>query len=275
MPSFNGKTVLSFESRLSSETAALVKKYGGLPIEAPSMQEVPLDQHAAVFSFADALLSGDVDVLICMTGVGTRMMIDAMATRHDLDSICAALQRVRIVSRGPKPVGTLRDYGLKPDVKVPEPNTWREVLETIDRSEILQPLAGKRVAVQEYGRSNDELNAGLTERGARLDQVSIYRWALPDDTEPLKNGLRNLIAGEVDVVIFTSRTQADHVASFADELGMRAALDEALARVYVASIGPVCTEGLREHGVEPDFEPSRPKLGVMMRELAERAGSTA
>lgn len=267
-PSFHDGTILSFESRRAGETAALIEKYGGRAITAPSMQEVPLSEHSAVYSFAKTLLSGGIDGLICLTGVGTRMMIETMATRHSLDTLRAALEAVVIVSRGPKPKAALREFGLKPNVQVPEPNTWKEVLEAMDGCADLRPLKGKRVAIQEYGMANDELVAGLRERGMRVDQVPIYRWELPDDLAPLKEGIRMLISSNVDVVIFTSRTQIDHVMQVAAEMEVTDALRAALHRATIASIGPVCTEGLREHGFEPDFEPRRPKLGVMMRELA-------
>lgn len=268
-PSFNGRTILSFESRMSNETAALIEKYGGRPVEAPSMQEVALEEHSAVFSFADALLAGKVDVLICLTGVGTRMMIEAMSSRYDRERVLVALSCIPIVCRGPKPVAALRPFGLRAAVKVPEPNTWHEVLEAIDEHDVLQPLAGKRIAVQEYGTTNDDLIAGLRERGAIVDQVSIYRWELPDNLEPLKSGIDALVSGAVDAVVFTSRTQIDHVMRLAAEKDVTEALRLAFDRVFVASIGPVCTEGLRDHGIEPDFQPQRPKLGVMMREMAE------
>ncbi len=267
--SLSGRTILCFESRLSSETADLIEKYGGRAVMAPSLQEVPLDEHSAVFTFAEALQSHDIDILICLTGVGTRMMIEIMSTRYALESVVASMARVLIVSRGPKPVAALRAFGLKPAVKVPEPNTWSEVLASIDESPLLQPLTDKRIAVQEYGKANEELVAGLRSRGAHVHQVPIYRWALPDDLAPLTAGINALISGDIDIAVFTSRTQIDHVMRLAAEMELTEELNTAFDRAFVASIGPVCTQGLREYGIEPDFEPQRPKLGVMMRELAE------
>lgn len=267
-PSFNQRRVLSFESRLAAETAHLIEKYGGRPVQAPCMQEVPLDEHAAVFSFGEKLLAGEIDVLICLTGVGTRMMIETLFTRYSRGDVIGALDTVAIVSRGPKPVSALREYGLTRSIKVPEPNTWHEVLETIDGSSTLQPLDGKRVAVQEYGKPNLDLIAGLEDRGARVEQVAIYRWSLPADVGPLRSAVATLIDGEIDIVVFTSRTQIDHVMEFAASEGLSDELMRAFSNTAIASIGPVCTEGLYEHGIKPSFEPSRPKLGVLMRELA-------
>lgn len=272
IPTFDGRTILCFESRLADETAALIEKYGGRAMMAPSMQEVPLSEHAAVFDLAETLLSGEVDALLCLTGVGTRMMIETMATRFDRERIIGALERLVLITRGPKPAAALTSFGLKSDLKVPEPNTWREVLVSIDESRLLHPLGGKRIAVQEYGTTNEELLAGLRERGMRVERVPIYRWELPDDLGPLKAGLRALLDGAASVVLFTSRTQVDHVMQVADQIDVARPLGKAFDDALVASIGPVCSEGLREHGIEPDFEPSRPKLGFLMRELAERLG---
>ena len=67
-------------------------------------------------------------------------------------------------------------------VAVPEPNTWHELLETMDASERCPALKGLTVAVQEYGVPNTELLQELKKRGAQVLQVPVYRWALPEDT---------------------------------------------------------------------------------------------
>jgi uroporphyrinogen-III synthase len=265
----DGITVVSFESRLADETAGMIAKQGGNPISAPSMQEVPLEKHEAVFEFADHLFAGDVDVLICMTGVGTRMLVETLETRFERNEILTALSKLQIVARGPKPVRALKELGLPVTLKVPEPNTWKELLVILDKSSDKVPIEGCFVAVQEYGRSNEELNRGLEERGAHLFRVPIYRWALPDDLEPLREGIQAVLDGTADVAMFTSRTQADHVMQLAEQEGLANDLREAFDRVLVASIGPVCSRGLESHGMTVDFVPEHPKLGVLVRDLAE------
>ncbi len=42
----------------------------------------------------------------------------------------------------------------------------------------------------------------------------------------------------------------------------------ALVQVMVASIGPICSETLLDHGVHIDMEPSHPKMGVLVQEAA-------
>lgn len=262
-------TALTFESRMADTTVKLLQRQGVRTLSAPSMQEVPLEHHNDVFSFSDQLFSGKIDILLCMTGVGTNMLIKAMKTRYDWKKIHKSLSNITVVSRGPKPAKVLRKLDIPIDIKVPEPNTWKELLETLDINEKTADLKGKKVAIQEYGETNEKLNNALKERGADLVRTSIYRWALPDDLEPLKDGIRAILDGKADVALFTSKTQINHVMKMADQLNSKEELREAFRKVFVASIGPVCTRGLRGHGIDVNFEPTRPKLAVFIKELAE------
>jgi uroporphyrinogen-III synthase len=264
-----GLRVVSFESRRSRELAELIRNYGGEPIQAPSMREAPLtDQHEAL-AFGEALLARHYDIVILLTGVGTRMLIAALSERWPRDDVVEALGRLTLVCRGPKPVAALKEVGLVPAVTVPEPNTWRDVLSELDRS---VPVEGKRVAVQEYGARNEELLSGLRHRGADVTTVPVYGWALPEDTAPLRAAVERIVANEVEMALFTSATQVDHVFKVADGVERADALREALrTRTVVASIGPITTEELQAHGIEPDLYPVHPKMGHLVAEAARRA----
>jgi uroporphyrinogen-III synthase len=133
------------------------------------------------------------------------------------------------------------------------------------------PLQRLRVAVQEYGASNPDLLDGLRSRGAQVTAVPVYQWALPEDLEPLKAGIRALIADDVDVVMFTAATQVAHLMEVAGRMNLAGLLREKLGNVVVASIGPTTSEELRQNGVKVDMEPSHPKMGFLVREAAECA----
>src|SRR5262249_8276410 len=118
------------------------------------MREIPLAENREALAFGDRLLAGEVDILILLTGVGLRTLVEALETRHARDRIVAALAGVTRVCRGPKPVAVSKALGLDPGITVPEPNTWVELLRTLDDR---APVRGRRVAVQEYGVSNLDL----------------------------------------------------------------------------------------------------------------------
>ena len=261
--------VIAFESRRAVEIAALVRKQGGDPFVAPAMREVALADQPEALAFADALAAGAVDVLVCLTGVGTRALIDATTPRLGHERLRVLLAGITLVARGPKPVAVLRELGLVPALVVPEPNTWRELLAVLDAD---LPVAGRRVAVQEYGVANPELLAGLAERGAaEVRRLPVYRWALPEDTAPLHEAVRRVASGALEVALFTSATQVTHVVQVAGDLGSAAGFAAGLRSAVVGSIGPVCSEALRSAGLPVDLEPSHPKMGPLVVETLRAA----
>jgi uroporphyrinogen decarboxylase len=268
---FNGLRVVSLESRRAAEMETLIRSFGGDALVASSMREVPLEENPQALVFAEQLFAGEVDAVLFLTGVGTRALVQAMETRYSQDEIVGALSRVTTVARGPKPVKALRDLGVPVMITIPEPNTWREILETLEAEPRGLDLQGARVAVQEYGIPNEALLAGLRDRGAVVTQVPVYRWALPEDVEPLRETIREMAAGRAQVVLFTNATQVDHMLKVAADLGLDDELRAALRRMVVCSIGPTCTEMLEHLELPVDLEPQHPRMGHLVKEAAERA----
>jgi uroporphyrinogen-III synthase len=260
--------VIAFESRRAVEMAALIRKQGGDPFVAPSMREVPLTEQPEALDFARALDAGAVDLVVCLTGVGTRALVEAVAPVLPRERLATLLARTTLVARGPKPVAALRELGLAPALTVPEPNTWRELLAALDAGLV---IAGKRVVVQEYGIANPELLAGLRARGAEVTPVPVYRWALPEDLAPLHDAVRRIAGGALDVALFTSATQVTHLLQVAEGVGARAQLAPALVQAVVGSIGPVCSAALRAAGLPVDLEPTHPKMGPLVAETLRAA----
>lgn len=263
-----GLRVVSFESRRATEMVELIRRYGGEPVTAPAMREIPIGENRAALELLPQLEAGDFDLLILMTGVGTRTLNQALLTQYPQARIVSALRKTKLVARGPKPIAALKELGLAPDVTVPEPNTWREVLATLDAA---ASLRGKRIAVQEYGIPNPELVSGLEQRGATVKTVRIYKWALPVDVAPLRAAIQQILNGEADVALFTNGAQVDHLFQIAAEDKADEKLRRACANLVIASVGPVCTEVLGQFGVKPDIEPPHPKMGSLIAAVAASA----
>jgi uroporphyrinogen-III synthase len=269
-PSFQGLGVLVLESRRSRELAALVSTYGGRPLAAPALREVPLDSNTEALAFAEGLIAGAFDLVILLTGVGTRALLAVVDHAGRRDAFVAALARTDIAVRGPKPLAVLRELKLEPWVSAPEPNTWRELLAALDAKVGDRGLAGRRLAVQEYGAPNPDLLQGLEQRGARVTRVPVYRWALPEDIEPLRGAVRAVAGGELDLALFTTATQVVHLLQVAASMRMQDELRKGLSRLVIASIGPTTSAELREQGLTIDLEASHPKMGFLVREAAEQ-----
>ena len=264
---FDGLRVIAFESRRASEIAELIRRQGGDPFVAPSMREVAIENNPEAFEFAERLFRAEFDMMIFLTGVGTRALDKVLASRFGPGAFAEALRKITVVARGPKPLAALREMQVPVAVTVPEPNTWRELLAATDNR------AERRIAVQEYGKSNDELLMALRERGAEITPVRVYQWDLPEDTGPLREAVRRISEGEADVAVFTTSIQINHLFRIANEMGLEESISPAFKRMSIASIGPTTSEALEEFGLKPDIVPSHPKMGFLIKETAERAAA--
>jgi len=263
--------ILSFESRRAEEIALLIKNNGGVPIVAPSTREVPAPGEDTLQLIRDAV-GGRFDILMFMTGVGARAMVDIADGMGLRDDFLAALARIKVVVRGPKPAGVMREFKVPIWLNAPEPNTWREIIQVLDgQSEI--ELKGVRIGIQEHGEASTEMYAGLRQRGAEIFPAHVYRWELPEDVGPLTDAIRTVCNGGVHVVLFTSSVQLAHANQIAAQLGLKPQFSEALKRTVVASIGPSTSSTLRENGFSPDFEPSHPRMGFLVKEAAEKSAA--
>ena len=266
---FNGFKVTSFESRRAKEIEKLIVYHGGVPRVAPSMREVPLSESNEAFKFAKDLIAGRFDMVILMTGVGTRTLVKAVSTKFSEKQFLNALKKTNILARGPKPVAALREFKLKPNITVPEPNTWRDILTTLESE---ADIKGKNIAIQEYGISNDDFIACLKNKGAEVTSVPIYKWELPEDIEPLKEAIKSIADSNEDIALFTSSQQIYHLFDVARKIGSIKKLKQGLKTTVIGSIGPTTSQTLYRFGINPDYEPDSPKMGNLIREVA-RAGN--
>ena len=258
----DGLRALSFEARRADELAAMLARHGAEVRCAPALRETSLGVRPEALELVRGLEAGEVDLVVLLTGVGTRALARAVA--EACPHLGALLARTRIVARGPKPLAALRELGVPGAHPVPEPFTWRQVLAVVDGLDLPR---GGLAAVQEYGAPVPGLVDGLARRGLRVLSVPVYRWALPEDVRPLAAATAALARGEADVAVFTNTAQVEHL--------FRAAADpevlrRGLAHAVVASVGPVCTEALEAHGIAPDLEASPPKMGPLVALVAAR-----
>ena len=266
---FHGLRVLSFESRMGVEMARLIQRHNGHPLVVSALREIPipLQDNSAVFRFGVKLILNQLDILILMTGVGTKALLEILQTRYPLAEIIDALKKTIIVTRGPKPLAILKTLGVEANITVPEPNTWHDVIATLD---YYRPVQGLKIAIQEYGVSKPDMVQDLQKRGADVFSVPVYRWALPEDTAPLHSAITEVVNGTIDAMVITNAAQVDHVMQLAEQDQKTELFRESCKKIVVASIGPTASEGLKHYDLPVDFEPSHPKMGVLVKELSEQ-----
>jgi uroporphyrinogen-III synthase len=257
------KTVAILEARTGEHLAELVSRQGAVPLLAPALEEVPDVDPVAVGMLLQDWIAQPFRMMIFQTGVGTRALFRVTDSLGSTLKLLGLLERATVVVRGPKPTAELKARGVRIDIRAASPFTSETVMAAIAAN----PLAGARVVVQRYGEANRRLCEALTARGASVQEIATYRWALPEDTGPLERLIDALARSTVDAVVFTSAVQVKHLFAVAERMSRTAELPALLRGLIVASIGPVCSRALEERGITPTFEADPPKLGPLVAGL--------
>ncbi len=265
-----GRTIALLEARRSGELAQMVAKQGGVALLAPALREEMVTDPAIFAAFLDALQQQPPIAVVFQTGVGVERLFTAITGLGRSDDWQRLLTTARLIARGPKPATALRALGWTPTRVAPLPSTTGDVIalfSDVDVSDV--DVRGQTVAVQQYGERNAELVAYLERAGARVVEVEVYRWALPEDTQPLRDLLHALPLGGIDAVAFTSQAQVGNLFTVAEQEGLAHDLPALLRRhTTVASVGPVTSRALAERGIAVTVEAQPPKSGPLVAAIA-------
>jgi uroporphyrinogen-III synthase len=264
MRTLNGRTVASLESRQSGEMAGMIVRLGGTPVLAPAVRERPSQDDAG--PLIARIVKGNFAVVVAFTGAGVTALFAEADRRGIREEIRLALVAMTIVCRGPKPQAALKREGLKADLSTAKPHTSNELLDALAGIN----LAAAPVIVLHYGERHGAFTAALTARGALVEDLCLYEYALPEDVAPLDDVVHRIIAGGIDALLVTSQIQFRFLLEVAGRAGLVAPLISALnEKVIVGAIGPVCASALRAGGVIPDVLPASPNSASLVGAVAD------
>lgn len=271
--SLAGRTVAVTAERRSEELGALLRRRGAVVRYAPALRTVPLTADPALREATRRCLQAPVDYVVASTGVGFRGWIETARGWGMGEELLRRLTAGTGFARGSKAVGAMRAAGFDAPWS-PDSEASADLLARL----VSEPLAGRRVVVQQHGAPMPDFTAALRSAGAEVVDVSTYRWAPPADPAPLRRLVADTAAGAIDAVTFTSApaVEAFLQAAGTDRSGVVTALRE---QVVAACVGPTCAEGLQRLGIGCVI-PERHRLGPMVRALAaelpaRRAGRRA
>jgi uroporphyrinogen-III synthase len=255
----SGRTIALAEGRQLEDLAKLLEKEGATILRCPMLSILDVTDAKPVNAWLRDLAAGKFDIVVLLTGEGLRRLIAFAERAGNKDAVIAALGKVTLVTRGPKPGQALKEISLKPSLVAAAPTT-DGVITTLKRAD----LAGKTVGVQLYSESNPPLTDFLTAAGAKVKAVQPYVYAPAADADRVADLIRRAAGGAVDAIVFTSSPQVDRLFEVAADRQLDELWRRALDRVKVASVGPVVGATLKQKGTRVDIQPEQ---GFQMKNL--------
>lgn len=256
----SGYTIGVTADRRSAEQMSLLAGRGAECLHGPTVRTHPLRPEQEIREATEQLLADPPRFTVATTGIGMRGWLEAADALVLGEELRLVLGQSRLMARGPKAQGAAITAGLEVEWNAPGATSG----ELIDHLvEIASP--GDRIAVQVDGSADQRIVSELRTQGFDVVPVPIYRWTLPEDRTAAEVLVRAVIEGRVDALTFTARPAVENFVVVAEELGVLDEIREVLrTTVAVFCVGPVCAEGVRDHGLGEPIQPDRFRLGAMV-----------
>jgi uroporphyrinogen-III synthase len=265
-----GRVIAIPETREVEVFAAMLERRGASVVRCPMVAIRDAPDPAPVLNWSRNFARGACDDLILLTGEGLRRILSCIERNEPglKDAFVQALGRARKITRGPKPARALRELGLKPDIAAEVPTT-----EGVINSLRPHDLKGRRIGLQLYGTEPNRLLVDFLEHaGASVFTVAPYVYADAADDQAVLNLIKQLEAGDIDAIAFTSTPQVERMFSIAPA----DVVTKALANTVVAAVGPVVADTLSKRGIQARVMPEESFfLKPLTSELEEALGAKA
>jgi uroporphyrinogen III methyltransferase/synthase len=191
------------------------------------------------------------DWLIFTSANGVRYFTDVLdKSDRDLRAL-----KARICAIGPATRAAVEALHLKVDLMPKE-----YVAESLVEAFAKEDLQFRRILLPRAAVARDLVPRELSRRGAQVDVVDAYQTTAPLG---LAERVRLVLDRKPHWITFTSSST---VTNFVAAAGR-----EALDGIKIASIGPVTSDTLREHGVEPTVEAQPHTIGGLVDAISAAA----
>ncbi|MBW7995390.1 MAG: uroporphyrinogen-III C-methyltransferase [Candidatus Glassbacteria bacterium] len=241
-PLFGRKVIVTRAREQASDFSRLLYELGAAVIELPTIKIGPSPDPDAVGGAVAALGTYDWIVFTSVNGV-TTFLERIRESGGDIRSLGGA----KLCAIGPATAAALESLGLRVEV-VPETYLAEEVVNALKAA---GEIKGKRILLPRAEIARKVLPDSLREYGAEVDEVPVYS-TQAETPENLDDVKRDLEAGEIDVITFTSSSTVEN---FIELVGESAARQAVAGGTLIAAIGPVTAERAAGFGLEAGIVP--------------------
>lgn len=256
-----GRTILiTRAAHQANELVQLIDQNGGTPVVFPTIEILPAETWDGCDKAIDSLYMYDGIIFTSTNGVEF-----FMRRMKERGKEASELKAKMICSVGETTRKAIEQTGLRI-------TTMPEKFTAVDLATKLQQenLNGKTFLYPRGNLANDTLPEILKRLGASVDAVTVYRTQKPSPEET-ENIQSMLLAGEIDVVTFTSpSTVQNFVALFS-----AAVVRRFQQQCAFAAIGPRTAAALKQLGLQPDIVASESTVQGLVRAIANHFQSAA
>ena len=225
-------------SKQSGGLAEPLRDMGAEVVEIPTIEIKPPRSYKALDSALRKI--GDYDWLILTSVNGVEALFSRL---KKLRIAVAKLGHLQVAAIGPATQREIEEQGLKVAV-TPDRYIAESVVEALK-----DKTKGQRVLLVRAKVARDVLPLELRKSGAKVDVAEAYETRIPRGAKAKLNRLFSNDSSRPDIVTFTSSSTATNFLALLEKDHWHG-----LREIWLASIGPVTSDTLRQAGFKPNIE---------------------
>lgn len=257
LPLFGKRVLVTRTREQASKLSQGLAHLGAEVVEVPTIVlEPPLDLEP-VRQAVEQVEDYDIVLFTSQNGVGAffaALEEGGKDARHLSGALVGAI--------GPATAQALREEGLSPDL-----TAGSFVAEGLLESLSGHNLAGAKVLLPRAEQARELLPETLSQRGALVDVVPVYRTVRPPESakrlaEALEEGL--------DVITFSASSTVVNLMGLLEPAQRQALIEQSRhGRVTVAAIGPITAQKAQELGLTVHVQPATYTIEALVEALAK------
>ncbi|RZN60629.1 uroporphyrinogen-III synthase [Methanonatronarchaeum sp. AMET6-2] len=234
----------------------ILRENGFEPRATPTIQLYP-EYNEEYKKLIKNIKDGDADILVLTSQNGVRFFFEGLKNK---DEFLDATKNIEVYSIGPKTQKALEKNGVKSSIP-------SEYSSTGLVRELGREVEGKKVEIARSNHGSPELSQGLEKNGADVHDVPIYRVGMPRNKEKIKELIRDVLDGEIDILGFTSQMTVKNYMKIARQMDVEENLVNQMNSITISAIGGPTQEILRSYGVKNVVVPEEYLFKEMVREV--------
>jgi uroporphyrinogen III methyltransferase / synthase len=248
-PLFGKRIVVTRTRKQASALSNELRALGAHVIELPTIR---IEPSSNLREFAELVQDAHVyDWIVFTSANGVDAFFDIFFKLYD---DAREIGGARIAAIGPATAQRVKDFHLHVDLQ-PEEFVAEAVVREFKKQGSIENL---RILLVRAEKARDTLPKELSGLGAIVDEASAYR-TVPE-TRDTSGARRRLARDGADLITFTSSSTVDNFLALGLPWpkGMR-----------IASIGPITSKTIRDHGLKVDVEAPRHDISGLVQAIRE------
>ncbi|MDY6862640.1 MAG: uroporphyrinogen-III synthase [Thermodesulfobacteriota bacterium] len=249
-----GKRILITRSYYQAkELSDLIKNYGGVPIELPSIKIIPPSDWKDLDSALHNIKDYDYLIFTSVNGVKHFFLRFKKMGGKIID-----LKDLKVIAIGPKTAEAITSRGLTVSL-MPQEYKAEGIIALFSKGEI----EGKKLLLPRSKIARKILPEKIKEYGGSIDVVEAYQTVA--SFESRKEIVSLLENKEIDIIVFTSSSTVKNFAKILEPYGKFDLLED----LTIACIGPITAGTVREYGLKVEIIPEKYTIKALVKALVE------